>query len=71
MGFLGDVERSKKYQSRYDCRDGQGLGVSPSTLLLLEREEDQRDIKKYDSLLIKATPQQTDCSTDHQVVVET
>jgi len=38
-----------------------GLGVSPSTLLLLEREEDPREIRKQiDSLLAKATPQQVE-----------
>ena len=60
--FWGDVERSKKVPSLDTIvAMAQGLGVSPSTLLLLEREEDQRDIKKrIDSLLIKATPQQTE-----------
>ena len=55
--FWGDVERSKKVPSLDTIvAMAQGLGVSPSTLLLLEREEDQRDIKKrIDSLLTKAT----------------
>jgi transcriptional regulator with XRE-family HTH domain len=58
--FWGDVERSKKVPSLDTIvAMAKGLGVSPSTLLLLEREEDPRDIKKrIDSLLDKATPQQ-------------
>lgn len=36
-----------------------GLGVSPDTLLLLDRETDSRDIRKrVDTLLNNATPQQ-------------
>lgn len=58
--FWGDVERSKKVPSLDTIvAMAEGLGVSPSTLLLLEREEDPRDIKKrIDALLDKATPQQ-------------
>jgi transcriptional regulator with XRE-family HTH domain len=60
--FWGDVERSKKVPSLDTIvAMAKGLGVSPSTLLLLEREEDPRDIKKHiDSLLNGATPQQTE-----------
>ena len=60
--FWGDVERSKKVPSLDTIvAMAKGLGVSPSTLLLLEREEDPRDIKKHiESLLNKATPQQTE-----------
>jgi len=58
--FWGDVERSKKVPSLDTIvAMAKGLGVLPSTLLLLEREEDPRDIKKHiDYLLDKATPQQ-------------
>ena len=58
--FWGDVERSKKVPSLDTIvAMAKGLGVSPSTLLLLEREEDPREIRKQiDSLLAKATPQQ-------------
>jgi len=58
--FWGDVERSKKVPSLDTIvAMARGLNVSPSTLLLLEREEDPRDIKKrMNSLLSKATPQQ-------------
>lgn len=58
--YWGDVERSKKVPSLDTIvAMAQGLGVPPSALLLLEREEEPRDIKKrIDSLLTKATPQQ-------------
>jgi transcriptional regulator with XRE-family HTH domain len=58
--FWGDVERSKKVPSLDTIvAMAEGLGVSPSTLLLLECEEEPRDIKKrIDSLLSKATGQQ-------------
>jgi len=58
--FWGDVERSKKVPSLDTIvAMAQGLGVFPSTLLLLEREEEPRDIRKrIDSLLTKATSQQ-------------
>jgi hypothetical protein len=40
-------------------RDGEESCFAPSTLLLLEREEDPRDIRKrIDSLLTKCNPQQ-------------
>lgn len=58
--FWGDVERSKKVPSLDTIvAMAKGLGVSPSTLLLLEREEDPRDLRKrMDSLLSKCSPQQ-------------
>jgi len=58
--FWGDVERSKKVPSLDTIvAMGKGLGVSPSTLLLLEREEDPRDLRKHiDSLLDNTSPQQ-------------
>jgi transcriptional regulator with XRE-family HTH domain len=58
--FWGDVERSRKVPSLDTIvAMAKGLGVSPSTLLLLEREEDPRDIRKQiDSLLVKATSEQ-------------
>jgi transcriptional regulator with XRE-family HTH domain len=58
--FWGDVERSKKVPSLDTIvAMAKGLGVSPSTLLLLEREEDPRDLRKrIDSLLNKCSPQQ-------------
>jgi transcriptional regulator with XRE-family HTH domain len=60
--YWGDVERSKKVPSLDTIvAMAKGLGVSPSALLLLEREEDPRDIKKrIDFLLSKATPQQVE-----------
>jgi transcriptional regulator with XRE-family HTH domain len=58
--FWGDVERSKKVPSLDTIvAMAKGLGVSPSTLLLLEREEDPRDLRKrIDSLLDNTSPQQ-------------
>ena len=58
--FWGDVERSKKVPSLDTIvAMAKGLGVSPSTLLLLEREEDPRDLRKHiDSLLDNTSPQQ-------------
>ena len=58
--FWGDVERARKVPSLDTIvAMARGLGVSPSTLLLLEREEDPRDIRKrMDSLLDKCTPQE-------------
>jgi transcriptional regulator with XRE-family HTH domain len=58
--FWGDVERSKKVPSLDTIvAMAKGLNVSPSSLLLLEREEDPRDVKKHiNSLLNNATPQQ-------------
>jgi transcriptional regulator with XRE-family HTH domain len=58
--YWGDVERTKKVPSLDTIvAMARGLGVTPSTLLLLEREEDTRDIKKrMDALLSKCTLQQ-------------
>lgn len=44
-----------------------GLALPPSTLLLLEREEDPRDIRKrIDSLLTKCNPQQLEMA--HRII---
>lgn len=58
--YWGDVERAKKVPSLDTIiAMSQGLSVPPSTLLLLEREEEPRDIRKrIESLLGKCTPQQ-------------
>jgi transcriptional regulator with XRE-family HTH domain len=58
--FWGDVERGKKVPSLDTIMAmAKGLGVPPSTLLQLEREEEPRDIRKrIDSLLATCSPQQ-------------
>ena len=58
--YWGDVERSKKVPSLDTIvAMAKGLGLAPSTLLVLEREEDPRDLRKrIDSLLSKSSPQQ-------------
>ena len=58
--FWGDVERGKKVPSLDTIvAMAKGLGVQPNILLLLEREEDPRDIRKrIDTLLNNCTPQQ-------------
>ena len=58
--YWGDVERTKKVPSLDTIvAMAKGLGVAPSTLLLLEREEEPHDIRKrLESLLDKCTPQQ-------------
>jgi transcriptional regulator with XRE-family HTH domain len=58
--YWGDVERSKKVPSLDTIvAMAKGLGLAPSTLLILEREEDPRDLRKrIDSLLSKSSPQQ-------------
>jgi len=58
--FWGDVERGKKVPSLDTIvAMAKGLGLQPSTLLLLEREEDPRDIRKrIDVLLANSNPQQ-------------
>jgi transcriptional regulator with XRE-family HTH domain len=58
--YWGDVERAKKVPSLDTIvAMSKGLGVPPNILLLLEREEEPRDIRKrIDSLLNKCTPQQ-------------
>lgn len=58
--FWGDVERRKKVPSLDTIvAMAKGLGVQPSVLLQLEREEDPRDIRKrIDTLLTGCSPQQ-------------
>lgn len=58
--YWGDVERSKKVPSLDTIvAMARGLGLAPSTLLILEREEDPRDLRKrIESLLSKSSPQQ-------------
>src|ERR1700727_1598453 len=58
--FWGDVERGNKVPSLDTIvAMAKGLALPPSTLLLLEREEDPRDIRRrLDSLLTKCNPQQ-------------
>lgn len=58
--YWGDVERTKKVPSLDTIvAMAKGLGVAPSTLLLLEKEEDSRDIRKrIEALLNKSSPQQ-------------
>jgi transcriptional regulator with XRE-family HTH domain len=58
--FWGDVERGKKVPSLDTIvAMARGLGLQPNTLLLLEREEEPRDIRKrIDALLATCNPQQ-------------
>lgn len=58
--YWGDVERTKKVPSLDTIvAMAKGIGVSPSTLLLLEKEEDAADIRKrIEALLNRCTPQQ-------------
>ena len=58
--FWGDVEREKKVPSLDTIvAMAKGLGVSPRILLSLEREDDERDLRKrLDSLLAKCSTQQ-------------
>jgi len=58
--FWGDVERGKKVPSLDTIvAMAKGLSLSPRILLSLEREEDERDIRKrIESLLDRCTPQQ-------------
>ena len=58
--FWGDVERGRKVPSLDTIvAMAKGLGQHPSALLLLEREEDPRDIRKrIDTLLTSCAPQQ-------------
>ena len=58
--FWGDVERGNKVPSLDTIvAMAKGLSLPPSTLLLLEREEDPRDIRRrIDSLLTKCSLQQ-------------
>lgn len=58
--FWGDVERGKKVPSLDTIvAMAKGLSLSPRILLSLEREEDERDLRKrIEILLDKSTPQQ-------------
>lgn len=58
--FWGDVERGKKVPSLDTIvAMAKALEIPPSILLVLERQEDPRDIRKrIDSLLDKSNPQQ-------------
>ena len=58
--FWGDVERGKKVPSLDTIvAMAKGLSLSPRILLSLEREEDDRDIRKrIETLLNRCTPQQ-------------
>jgi transcriptional regulator with XRE-family HTH domain len=58
--FWGDVERGKKVPSLDTIvAMAKGLSLSPRILLSLEREEDERDLRKrIETLLDKCTPQQ-------------
>jgi transcriptional regulator with XRE-family HTH domain len=58
--FWGDVERGKKVPSLDTIvAMARGLGVSPRILLTLEREDDERDLRKrIETLLVNCTPQQ-------------
>jgi transcriptional regulator with XRE-family HTH domain len=58
--YWGDVERAKKVPSLDTIvAMAKGIGVAPSTLLLLEREEDEPDIRKrMEALLNQCSLQQ-------------
>jgi transcriptional regulator with XRE-family HTH domain len=58
--FWGDVERGKKVPSLDTIvAMAKGLGVSPRILLSLEREDDERDLRKrIQTVLDKSTLQQ-------------
>ena len=58
--YWGDVERSRKVPSLDTIvAMAKGIGVAPSTLLLLEKEEDVPDIRKCIELLLnQCTTQQ-------------
>jgi transcriptional regulator with XRE-family HTH domain len=58
--YWGDVERAKKVPSLDTIvAMAKGIGVAPSTLLLLEREEDEPDIRKrMEALLNRCSLQQ-------------
>ena len=66
--FWGDVERGKKVPSLDTIvAMAKGLGLSPRILLSLEREEDERDLRKrIETLLDRCTPQQLELI--HRVV---
>lgn len=58
--FWGDVERGKKVPSLDTIvAMAKGLSTSPRVLLSLEREEDERDLRKrIEGVLDRSTPQQ-------------
>jgi transcriptional regulator with XRE-family HTH domain len=58
--FWGDVERGKKVPSLDTIvAMAKGLNLSPRILLSLEREDDERDLRKrIETLLDSCTPQQ-------------
>lgn len=58
--FWGDVERGKKVPSLDTIvAMAKGLSLSPRILLSLEREEDERDLRKrIETLLERSSPQQ-------------
>lgn len=66
--FWGDVERGKKVPSLDTIvAMAKGLSLSPRILLSLEREEDERDLRKrIGTLLDRSTPQQLELI--HRVV---
>lgn len=66
--FWGDVERGKKVPSLDTIvAMANGLGLQPNILLVLEREEDPRDIRKrIDNLLTACTPQQLELA--HRII---
>ena len=66
--FWGDVERGNKVPSLDTIvAMARGLALPPSVLLLLEREEDPRDIRKrIDVLLTKCNPQQLEMA--HRII---
>src|ERR1700730_11532434 len=58
--FWGDVEREKKGPSLDTIiAMARGLDLSPRILLTIEREEDERDLRKrIDAILDECSPQQ-------------
>jgi transcriptional regulator with XRE-family HTH domain len=58
--FWGDVERGKKVPSLDTIvAMAKGLSLSPRILLSLDREDDERDLRKrLETLLDRCTPQQ-------------
>jgi transcriptional regulator with XRE-family HTH domain len=66
--FWGDVERGKKVPSLDTIvAMAKGLSLSPRILLSLEREEEERDLRKrIETLLNRSTPQQLELI--HRVV---
>jgi transcriptional regulator with XRE-family HTH domain len=58
--YWGDVERAKKVPSLDTIvAMAKGIGVAPSTLLLLDREEETPDVRRrVEAVLNKCTPQQ-------------